>query len=102
MGMGLIKFILGIYINKTKQSTSTLIDFTSGHRNSNVTRFAFKNNFILLKVLTNYGNQNVYFRRIPFWNTIALNIKTSRTPNDTKNKLKKYTMSLTKGIFSSQ
>lgn len=89
----LIKFNLGIYMYKTINNQlphlSPLIYWLT---NTNVTRFALNNNFILPKVRTNYGKQTVYFSGIAFWNTLPLDIKTSLTLNEMKNKLKKYIM----------
>lgn len=87
----LIDYNLGIFMYKTITNQlphlSTSIFMLT---NSNTTRFALNNNFILPKVRTNYGKQTFYFSGIAFWNTLPLNIKASRTLNEIKNKLKKH------------
>lgn len=60
--------------------------------NSNVTRFLLSNHFLLPKVRTNYGEQNVYFSMI-FFNSLPLDFKSTRSLNEIKTRLKDHTIS---------
>lgn len=87
----LVKYNLGIYMYRI--TNNQLPHLTSILSNSNVTRFALNNNFLLPKVRTNYGKQTVYFSGISFWNSLPVDLKASRSLNVIKTKLKNHIIS---------
>lgn len=72
----LVKFNLATFLFKLINDKITLSLFPmSSLTNTNPTRFALHNNFILPKVRTNYGKQTVHFAAISSWNTLPFVIK---------------------------
>lgn len=89
------KYKLGILLFKQINNQLPLFIIPeSSLANTNLTRFARNQNFILPSVHTNYGKQTAYFTGIRLWNTIPPAIKTSQSIGKFKKELKTFLTSM--------
>lgn len=86
----LVKYNLATFLFKLiNEEISLSLIPSSSLLNTNPTRFAQHNNFILPKVRTNYGKQTVHFAAISLWNTLPFLIKIQKT-HKFRHELKKF------------
>lgn len=77
----LFKYKLGILVFKCLNGTITANVLEKFQLlNSNPTRFASNNNFLLPHARTNYGKHTTIFAAIQFWNSIPLSTKQLSLP----------------------